>query len=75
MFLIWLGKSRKKNKFCYIKLIIVYLIIQLPKTYFMKEMINDLIKGYKQEKREFWEGVIVLISIFGLIYFSLIIFH
>jgi hypothetical protein len=75
MFLIWLEKSRKKNSSCFINIIVVYLIIQLPKTYFMKEMINDLIKGYKQEKREFWEGVIVLISIFGLTYFSLIIFH
>jgi hypothetical protein len=41
----------------------------------MKEMFKELVKGYKEEKREFWEGVIVLFSIFGLLYFSLIIFH
>jgi hypothetical protein len=52
------------------------LIIHLtPNKNFMKEMFNELIKGYKEEKREFWEGVIVLISILGLFYFSLIIFH
>lgn len=52
------------------------MIIHLtPNKNFMKEMFNELIKGYKEEKRDFWEGVIVLISILGLTYFSLIIFH
>lgn len=41
----------------------------------MKEMFKDLVKGYKEEKREFWEGIVTLISIVGLFYFSLIIFH
>lgn len=41
----------------------------------MKEMFKDLVKGYKEEKREFWEGVVTLVSIVGLFYFSLIIFH
>ena len=49
--------------------------INSPTQKIMKEMFNDLVKGYKEEKREFWEGVIILISIFGLTYFSLIIFH
>jgi len=41
----------------------------------MKEMFKELVKGYKEEKREFWEGIFFLVSIVGLIYFSLIIFH
>ena len=37
----------------------------------MKEMIKDLIQGYKEEPREMWESVILLIGWLGLTYFLL----
>jgi len=72
----WSVNSGNKNKFCFIKLIVVYLIIHLtPNKNFMKEMFKELYKVHKEEPRELWEGVVLLITIFGLFGFLLIIFH
>jgi hypothetical protein len=52
------------------------LIIHLtPNKNFMKEMFKELYKVHKEEPRELWEGVVLLITIFGLFGFLLIIFH
>jgi membrane protein insertase Oxa1/YidC/SpoIIIJ len=52
------------------------LIIHLtPNKNFMKEMFKELYKVHKEEPRELWEGVLVVICIFGLFYFLITIFH
>jgi hypothetical protein len=69
-------KTGNENKFCFIKLIVVYLIIHLtPKNNFMKEMFKEMYKIHKEEPRELWEGVLIVISIFGMFYFLITIFH
>jgi hypothetical protein len=40
----------------------------------MKEMFKDLIQGYKEEPRDFWEGIIFLVSLVGFILMYLWIF-